>query len=110
MIDTSHQVALPIHRFCPLSTQASPSRFEVVVRPPLVPDQTRGSVRPKQPIFSQRAIGGSHFCFCSSEPPREIEPIPKPLCTPKNVAIHRVSRAISMATKPNICALPPLQP
>ena len=31
---------------------------------------TSGSVRPKQPIFSQRAIGGSHFCFCSSEPSR----------------------------------------
>ena len=48
----------------------SPSRFAVVVRPPLAPDPTSGSVRPKQPIFSQRAMGGSHCRFCSSEPSR----------------------------------------
>jgi hypothetical protein len=70
MIETSHQGALPIHRFCPLRIQLSPSRLAVVVMPPLVPDPTSGSVRPKQPIFSQRAIAGSHFCFCSSEPSR----------------------------------------
>ena len=34
------------------------------------PEPTSGSVKPKQPIFSKRAIGGSHFCFCSSEPSR----------------------------------------
>ena len=34
------------------------------------PEPTSGSVKPKQPIFSQRAIGGSHFCFCSSDPSR----------------------------------------
>ena len=43
---------------------------DVVNIPPDVPDPTSGSVRPKQPIFSQRAIGGSHFFFCSSDPPR----------------------------------------
>ena len=36
----------------------------------LAPEPTSGSVRPKQPIFSKRAIGGSHFCFCSSDPAR----------------------------------------
>ena len=70
MIETSHHGALPIQRFWPFSTQVSPSRFAVVVRPPAVPEPTSGSVRPKQPIFSKRAIGGSHFCFCSSEPSR----------------------------------------
>jgi hypothetical protein len=70
MIEISHQGALPIHRFWPLRIQASPSRLAAVVRPPLVPEPTKGSVRPKQPIFSQRAMGGSHFCFCSSEPSR----------------------------------------
>jgi hypothetical protein len=45
MIETSHHVALPIHRFWPLRTQVSPSRFAVVVIPPLVPDPTSGSVR-----------------------------------------------------------------
>src|SRR5262245_6881732 len=29
-----------------------------------------GSVRPKQPIFSKRAIAGTHFFFCSSDPSR----------------------------------------
>src|SRR6201986_4319765 len=33
MIDTSHQGALPIHFFWPLSTHVSPSRLAVVVRP-----------------------------------------------------------------------------
>src|ERR1700683_3854754 len=110
MIEISHQGALPIQRFWPLRIQVSPSRLAVVNIPPAVPDPTSGSVRPKQPIFSQRAIGGSHFCFCSSDPPREIEPIARSLCTPKNVAIEESTRAISMAIKPNSCALPPLQP
>src|SRR6266436_3180387 len=62
--------ALPIQRFWPFRIHVSPSRLAVVVMPPLVPEPTNGSVRPKQPIFSHRAIGGSHFCFCSSEPSR----------------------------------------
>src|SRR6267142_6215956 len=69
MIETSHQVELPIHRFCPLRIQVSPSRLAVVVNPPLAPEPTSGSVNPKHPIFSHRAIGGSHYCFCSSHPP-----------------------------------------
>src|SRR6267378_622260 len=70
MIEMSHHGELPIHFFWPLRIHVSPSRFAVVVRPPEAPEPTRGSVSPKQPILSQRAIGGSHFCFCSSEPPR----------------------------------------
>ena len=68
MIEMSHQGALPIQRFSPLRIQVSPSRFAVVRSPPDAPEPTSGSVRPKQPIFSKRAIGGSHFCFCSSDP------------------------------------------
>src|SRR5437773_1160851 len=68
MIETSHHGALPIQRFSPLRIQVSPSRFAVVSKPPDAPEPTNGSVRPKQPIFSKRAIGGSHFCFCSSDP------------------------------------------
>ena len=70
MIETSHHGALPIQRFWPLRTQMSPSRLAVVSRPAPAPEPTSGSVSPKQPIFSMRAIGGSHFCFCSSDPPR----------------------------------------
>src|SRR5260370_31302573 len=83
IIVRSPKVALPIHFFCPFSTHESPSRRAVVSRPPEVPEPTSGSVKPKEPIFSSRAIGGSHFCFCSSEPPRKIDPIANPLCTQK---------------------------
>src|SRR5689334_639796 len=110
MIEMSHQVALPIHLFSPLRIQVSPSRLAVVNSPPLVPDPTRGSVRAKQPIFSQRAIGGSHFCFCSSDPSRYMEPMASPLWTPKNVQKDASTRANSMATKPNSFWLPPAQP
>src|ERR1700692_4511437 len=70
MIEMSHHGELPIHFFWPLRIHVSPSRLAVVVIPREVPEPTRGSVKPKQPIFSQRAIGGSHFCFCSSHHPR----------------------------------------
>ena len=68
MTVTSLKVALPIHFFWPLSTQVSPSRRAVVVKPPAVPEPASGSVRPNAPIFSSRAIAGNHCCFCSSEP------------------------------------------
>ena len=68
MIETSHQGELPIHFFWPFKTQVSPSFLAVVKRPPDAPEPTSGSVRPKQPIFSKRAMGGSHFAFCSSDP------------------------------------------
>src|SRR4029077_19477925 len=69
--EMSHHGALPIHFFWPLTIQVSPSRFAGVNIPPAVPDPTSGSVRPKQPIFSQRAIGGGRFFFCFSPPPKE---------------------------------------
>src|SRR5258705_10031770 len=85
MIEMSHQGELPIHFFSPLRTQVSPSRFAVVSKPPEAPEPTSGSVRPKQPIFSILTIGGSHFFFCSSDPARLVEPMAKPLWTPRNV-------------------------
>src|SRR5258705_13916479 len=100
MIEMSHQGELPIHLFWPFRTHVSPSRFAVVVRPPDAPEPTSGSVRPKQPIFSKRAIGGNHFCFCSSEPPREMEAISTPFFTPKKVALEEPKREIFMATRP----------
>src|SRR5258707_14237770 len=105
MTETSHHGALPIQRFSPLRTQLSPSRFAVLVRPPEAPEPTSGSVRPKQPIFSTRAIGGSHFCFCSSDPSREIDPMARPLCTPEKEQDDASMRANSMATKPELLVL-----
>src|SRR5260370_7439049 len=84
MTEMSHHVELPIHFFWPLRTQVSPSRFAVVVRPPPAPEPTNGSVRAKQPIFSMRAIGGNHFSFCSSHPPRTMNPTASPSLTPHN--------------------------
>src|SRR5258708_10541531 len=69
MIEMLHHGELPIHFFWPLIIHISPSRFAVVVSPPEAPEPTSGSVRPKQPIFSQRAIGGTPFRFLSSLPP-----------------------------------------
>src|ERR1700756_3239554 len=69
MIEMSHHGELPIHFFWPLRIQVSPSRLAVVVMPPEVPEPTRGSVKPKQPIFSQRAIGGGPFFFFFFFPP-----------------------------------------
>src|ERR1700680_1624915 len=74
MIEISHHGELPIHFFWPFRIQVSPSRLAVVVIPPEVPEPTRGSVKPKQPIFSQRAIGGRPFFFFSSLPPPQKVP------------------------------------
>src|SRR6516165_6701323 len=106
----SAKVALPIHFFTPLTIQESPSRRQVVVIPPDVAEPTRGSVRPNEPIFSKRIIGGSQRCFCSSSPQRYIEPAARPVCTPQNVAIDESTRANSMAMKPLSNMLPPALP
>ena len=66
----SEKVELPIHFFCPFRTQASPSLRHVVNMPPEVAEPTSGSVKPNDPIFSQRIIGGSQRCFCASSPQR----------------------------------------
>ena len=59
MTTRSAKVALPIHFFSPSSTHSSPSRRAVVARPPAIPEPTSGSVSPKAPISSIRAIAGS---------------------------------------------------
>src|SRR2546426_9840763 len=110
MIEMSHHGELPIHFFWPLRIHVSPSRLAVVVRPPEVPEPTRGSVKPKQPIFSHRAIGGGPFFFFSSETAKEIGPIAQPVGTPNEV-VRRVSkRPNSDALQPNNVAPPPPAP
>src|SRR3984957_2426870 len=64
----SEKVELPIHFFCPLSTHSSRSLRQLVSMPPDAAEPTSGSVRPNDPIFSQRIIGGSQRCFCVSSP------------------------------------------
>ena len=68
-IATSAMDPLVIHIFVPLRIQSSPSRRANVRIPPgLLPKS--GSVRPKHPIVSPRAMDGSHWFFCSSLPQR----------------------------------------
>mmetsp|Transcript_8791 Transcript_8791/g.17715 ORF Transcript_8791/g.17715 Transcript_8791/m.17715 type:complete len:320 (-) Transcript_8791:388-1347(-) len=61
------QVLLPLSRH----SRASASHLARVVMPD-GSEPCSGSVRPKQPIASPVARLGSHRCFCSSEPKREI--------------------------------------
>src|SRR4051812_49765496 len=100
MIDTSHHVELPIHFFCPFRIQVSPSRLAVVVSPPAVPEPTRGSVSPKQPIFSIRAIGGGPLCFFASAPSEEEEPHAHPSLTPHKSTEQGARPPISIPTQP----------
>src|SRR5215203_1115730 len=64
---TSAMVASPIQRFSPFKTQSEPS-FLAKVFMLAGSEPAVGSVRPKQPIVSPLAIGGSHLCFWSSDP------------------------------------------
>ena len=68
---TSAMVPLVIHILVPLSTQSPPSR-RALVRMPAGLEPKSGSVRPKQPITSPAAMGGSQRRFCSSEPNCQI--------------------------------------
>jgi len=71
MIEMSHHGELPIHFFWPLRIQVSQrSRLAVVVRPPEGAGADERLGQTEAANFSLRAIGGIHFCFCSSEPPR----------------------------------------
>ena len=68
---TSAIVPFVIHIFVPFRTQSAPSRRACVrIEPGSEP--ASGSVRPKQPIASPACIAGSHRCFCSSEPQRQM--------------------------------------
>src|SRR5690606_6261296 len=110
MMVKSEKVALPIHFFCPFSTQPSAVRLHVVVSPPAVPDPTNGSVNPKAPIFSKRCIAASHSSFCASDPHIYIEPIATPLLTPKNGTIDGSIRPKSIAITPYTRDVPPAHP
>ena len=68
---TEDSEPLVIHILLPLRTQSSPSRF-AVVRIDAGSEPASASVRPKQPIASPAAMRGSHSCFCSSDPKRQM--------------------------------------
>jgi hypothetical protein len=101
---TSAKEALPIQRFSPSITYSSSSRRAVVSSNP-ASEPCCGSVRPKAPIFSILAIGGSHCSFCSSDPSVAMEVIATPECTAKNVVKPPSPRANSLLTRPAAVAL-----
>jgi hypothetical protein len=68
---TSAIVPFVIHIFVPFRIQSEPSR-RACVRIDPGSEPASGSVNPKHPIASPSCIGGSHRCFCSSEPHRQI--------------------------------------
>ena len=63
----SATLPLVIHILEPFMIQSSPSFFARVFMLP-GSDPPCGSVRPKHPIASPRAIAGNQRSFCSSEP------------------------------------------
>ena len=98
-------MALPIQRFCPLSTHSSPSRWAVVRSPRATSEPASGSVRANAPIFSMVRIAGSQRVRCSSEPHSWMLPSARPLWTPKNVEIDGSARASSMAMNEEVSRL-----
>src|SRR5258708_2591814 len=79
-IATSATDPLVIHILRPLRIQSDPSRrARVVIEAGSEP--ASGSVRPKQPSSSPAAMPGSHCCFCSSEPNRQIANMASDPCT-----------------------------
>jgi hypothetical protein len=74
---TSPTEPLPIHRFAPLSTHASPSR-RALLSSATESDPGSGSVSANAPRLSTRAIAGSQRSFCASEPSRSIALLASP--------------------------------
>src|SRR5262249_17655594 len=69
-----------------------------------------GSVRPKQPILSMRAIGGGHFFFFSFHPANAVGPTPRPVGAPEKGGDEGTAPALSLITKPHSKWIPPGQP
>ena len=88
-----------IHIFWPCTIQSLPSRrARVRIGPGSEP--ASGSVRPKQPIASPAAIRGSHACFCSSEPQRQIANIASEPCTETRLRTPLSPASSSMHASP----------
>ena len=94
----------------PVQHPGSPSRRAVVVRPPAAPEPTSGSVSPKAPIFSIRAIGGSQRCFCSSRPAQVDGAHGQAAVHAEERRDRRSTRASSIAIMPSSRKPPPGQP
>ena len=96
---TSATEPLVIHIFWPCRIQSSPSRrARVRIEPGSEP--ASGSVRPKQPSASPAAMRGSHSCFCSSEPQRQIANIASEPWTETRLRMPESPASSSMQASP----------
>ena len=96
---TSAMVPFPIHFLDPLITHSSPSR-RAELSSATESEPCSGSVSAKAPSLSSAAIGGSHRCFCSSDPSMAIDCMARPACTPRKVPRLPSPRLSSMVTSP----------
>ena len=98
-VATSAMPPLVIHILEPLRIQSSPSRT-ARVRMSDGLDPKSGSVRPKQPMASPAASRGSHSCFCSSDPHRQIEYIDSDPWTDTKLRSPESTASSSMQARP----------
>jgi hypothetical protein len=98
-----------IHIFAPLSTQPSGVGRAVVIMPPGSLPKS-GSVRPKQPMASPRAIAGSQRSFCASEPKWRMGNITSEPCTEQNERTPESPRSSSWQMSPYETSPMPAQP
>jgi hypothetical protein len=106
---TSATPPLVIHILVPLRIQSSPSR-RAVVRIEAGSLPLSGSVSPKHPMASPAAILGSHSCFCSSDPKRQMGNIASDPCTETKLRAPLSPASSSWQAMPYATALVPAQP
>ena len=106
---TSAEGPFESHFLRPCSSQPpSASVASVIIPAGLLP--CSGSVRPKQPITSPRAIRGSQCRFCASLPKARIGYITSELCTEANDRTPLSQRSSSCMIRPYITLLRPGPP
>ncbi len=90
---------LVIHIFEPFNTQSAP-RFLAWVFMLAGSDPPCGSVRPKQPMSSPRAMAGRYRFFCSSEPKAQIGYMHSDDCTETKLRMPESPRSSSWQMRP----------
>ena len=88
-----------IHIFEPFNTQSAP-RFLAWVFMLAGSDPPCGSVRPKQPMSSPRAMAGRYRFFCSSEPKAQIGYMHRDDCTETKLRMPESPRSSSWQIRP----------
>lgn len=98
-IAQSAMLPLVIQRLVPLSTKPPSTRLARVIMPPGLEPKS-GSVSPKQPIASPRAMRGSQCRFCASDPKVRIGYMTSDDCTLANERRPESPRSSSWQIRP----------